>query len=63
MNRKIVNQNRAKDPQYIPKLKDIIKYLSTLEGQMKSFIIDEETALELAVSYLIKMQGKANGRK
>ena len=63
MNRKIINQNRAKDLQYIPKLKDAIKYLSKLEGQLKSFEIDENKALDLAVSYLIKMQETKNGRK
>ena len=63
MNRKIINQNRAKDLQYIPKLKDAIKYLSKLEGQLKRFEIDDNKALDLAISYLIKMQETKNGRK
>ena len=63
MNRKIISQNRAKDPQYIPKLKDAIKFLSKLEGELKSFIIDDDTALNLSISYLLKMQGNKNGRK
>ena len=63
MNRKVITQNRAANPQYIPQLKDAIKFLSNLEGEMKSYTIDEDKALELAVSYLIKMQGNKNGRK
>ena len=63
MNRKVITQNRASNLQYIPQLKDAIKFLSTLEGEMKSFVIEEDKALELAISYLIKMQGNKNGHK
>ena len=62
MNRKIVTQNRSKDPKYITKMKDAIKYLSKLEFMDRTYVVTSEKALDLAMSYLISMQG-ANGSK
>ena len=62
MNRKIVKQNRDKDPRYIIKMKDAIQYLSQLEYKMKTFVINQDMALDLAMSYLMKTQA-VNGRK
>ena len=63
MNKKIIQQNKAKDPKYITKLKDAIKYIGKLEYDMKTFVITEDKALALAMSYLISMNTVANGKK
>ena len=63
MNRKIIQQNKSKDIRYIPKLKDAIKYLGSIEADMKSFKISEDMALSLAIDYLISMQSGVNAKR
>ncbi len=63
MNRKLIQQNKNKDIKYVPKLKEAIKYLGSLEYDMKIFKITEDMALSLAMSYLISMQSGKNAKR
>lgn len=63
MNRKIIKQNLAKDPKYITKLKDAVKYLGELEYKYKSYVITDDKALDLAIEYLMAMNAVNNGKK
>ena len=63
MNRKLIQQNKNKDIKYVPKLKEAIKYLGSLEYDMKTFKITEDMALSLAMSYLISMQSGKNAKR
>ena len=63
MNKKIIAQNKAKDPKYISKLKNAVKYLGELEYQAKAYVITEDKALGLAMGYLISMNTVENGKR
>ena len=62
MNKKLITQNKKKDPKYVVKLKDAVKYLEELEYKIKSYAVSEDKALALAMSYLISMNTVENGK-
>ncbi|MEG2413489.1 MAG: DNA polymerase III subunit delta [Clostridia bacterium] len=56
MNKSIVDQNKKKNPLYIPQLKRTLDYFYDLEFAFKSGKISQESALDLAIAKLVSQK-------